>query len=146
VLERVLESEPLLVAGIGRPASGVETVPLSLRDADLAVERVGHEFERRLLAFEDFDLGTLLISEAARDRIGPKVEELRALLLAHPALYAALVAWFEHDMDVGAAAAALHLHANSLRYRLSRVESLLHRSLRQPSTIAALYVVITMPS
>jgi purine catabolism regulator len=141
----IVDGDPGLVAGIGRPADAVATVGHSLRDAELAVERVGHEFERRLLDFEDFDLGTLLISEAPRERIGPKVEELRAVLRAHPRLYDALVAWFEHDMDIAAAARALHLHANSLRYRLARVEKLLGRSLRQPSTIAGLYVVITMP-
>ena len=141
----VVDADPALVAGIGRPAEDVAAVSHSLRDAELAAERVGHEFERRLLEFEDFDLGTLLISEAPRERIAPKVEELRELLRAHPRLYDALVAWFEHDMDVGAAARSLHLHPNSLRYRLARIEKLLGRSLRQPSTIASLYVVITMP-
>jgi DNA-binding PucR family transcriptional regulator len=43
---------------------------------------------------------------------------------------------------VVATAAALHLHPNSLRYRLSRVEKLLDRSLKQPSTIASLYVAM----
>jgi purine catabolism regulator len=141
----IVDGDEALVAGIGRPAPDVATVPHSMRDAELAVERVGHELEQRLLEFEDFDLGTLLISEAPRQRIGPKVEELRALLRAHPLLYEALVAWFEHDLDIGAAAASLHLHANSLRYRLSRIERLIGRSLRKPSTITALYVVITMP-
>jgi sugar diacid utilization regulator len=144
-VRELVERDREVVAGIGRPASGVAAVPDSLRDAELAVERVGHEFEQRLLDFEDFDLGTLLISEAPRERIGPKVDELRAALRAQPLQYEALVAWFEHDMDVSAAAASLHLHPNSLRYRLGRVEHLVGRSLRKPSTIAALYVVITMP-
>jgi purine catabolism regulator len=141
----VIEGKPALVAGIGRPVTSVEEVGHSLRDAELAVERVGHEFERRLLDFEEFDLGTLLISEAPLERIGPKIDELRDVLRSHPRLYEALVAWFEHDMDVGAAAGALHLHPNSVRYRLGRVERLLGRSLRQPSTITALYIVITLP-
>jgi DNA-binding PucR family transcriptional regulator len=142
----IVEGDRKIVAGIGRPAPDVATVRHSLRDAELAVERVGHELEQRLLEFEDFDLGTLLISEAPRERIAPKVEELRAVLRAHPLLYEALVAWFEHDLDIGAAAASLHLHANSLRYRLGRIEQLIGRSLRKPSTITALYVVITMPA
>jgi Purine catabolism regulatory protein-like family/PucR C-terminal helix-turn-helix domain/GGDEF-like domain len=146
VVAPIVDGDEELVAGIGRPAPDVATVPHSMRDAELAVERVGHEFEQRLLEFEDFDLGTLLISEAPRQRIAPKVEELRTLLHAHPLLYEALVAWFEHDLDISAAAASLHLHANSLRYRLSRIERLIGRSLRKPSTITALYVVITMPA
>jgi len=142
----IVEGDRQIVAGIGRPAPDVAIVRHSMRDAELAVARVGHELDQRLLEFEDFDLGTLVISEAARERIAPKVEELRAVLRAHPLLYEALVAWFEHDLDVGAAAASLHLHANSLRYRLGRIEQLIGRSLRKPSTITALYVVITMPA
>ena len=50
------------------------------------------------------------------------------------------IAYFDHDLDVVRTAQALHLHPNSLRYRLARVEKLLGRSLKQPSTIAGLYI------
>ena len=45
-----------------------------------------------------------------------------------------------------AAAAELHLHPNSLRYRLSQIEKLLGRSLKQPSTITALYIAVVAGS
>ena len=44
----------------------------------------------------------------------------------------ALKEFFARDQDVNAAAAALHVHPNTLRYRLGRVEALLGRSLRSP--------------
>lgn len=47
-------------------------------------------------------------------------------------------AYLEHELDVTAAATALHLHPNSLRYRLSRLSDALGRSLRDPTTIATL--------
>ena len=59
-----------------------------------------------------------------------------------PMLWEAVVAYFDHDLDVVRTAAALHLHPNSLRYRLARVEKLLGRSLKQPSTVAGLYIAI----
>ena len=45
-------------------------------------------------------------------------------------------------MDVNATAEAMHVHPNTLRYRLSRVEKLLGRSLRQPATIAELSLAL----
>jgi DNA-binding PucR family transcriptional regulator len=34
------------------------------------------------------------------------------------------------------------MHRNSLRYRLARVEQVLGRSLKQPSTVAAVYIAL----
>ena len=64
------------------------------------------------------------------------------MLDAHPQLRETLVAYFEHDLDVPATAAALHLHPNSLRYRLSRLEELLGGSLKHPATIAELHIAL----
>ena len=128
--------------GIGRPVRSVADVGHSFRDAQLALQRVEFDREPRVLDFEDFELGLLLLAEAPPARIQPKVEEWTQALRARPMLWEAVVAYFEHDLDVVATAGALHLHPNSLRYRLSRVEKLLGRSLKQPSTIASLYVAM----
>ena len=61
----------------------------------------------------------------------------------HPPLHEALVAYFAHDLDVPASAAELHLHPNSLRYRLSRLEELLGCSLKSPATIAELHIALS---
>ena len=41
-----------------------------------------------------------------------------------------LTSWFEHDMHVERAAEALHIHQNTLRYRIARFEELTGTSLR----------------
>jgi len=128
-------------AGLGRPVSDIGDVPRSLRDALLAVERVS---EGRL-AYEDFDLATLLLAEVSPEHIRPRVEELLAPLNATPPLLEALVEYFARDMDVNATAEAMHVHPNTLRYRLGRVEKLLGRSLRQPATIAELTLALHAP-
>lgn len=127
------------VAGLGRAVDGVAAVPDSLRDAQLAME---HAAEGGVVAFEDLDLGTLLLSEAAPERLEPKLEALMSALQGHAPLEAALVAYFDHDLDVVAAAGFLHLHPNSLRYRLGRVEELLGCSLKHPATIADLHLAL----
>jgi purine catabolism regulator len=94
------------------------------------------------LAYEDFDLATLLLSEVPPEHIRPRVEELLAPLKANPPLLEALVEYFARDMDVNATADAMHVHPNTLRYRLARVEKLLGRSLRQPATITELTLAL----
>jgi purine catabolism regulator len=143
-VEALLDATPGAAAGVGRPVTEIAAVPHSLRDAQLALQRIAFHTAPsvRLLAFEDFELGLLLISEAPPERIQPKVEAWTALLRARPMLWEAVVAYFDHDLDVVRTAHALHLHPNSLRYRLARVEKLLGRSLKQPSTIAGLYIAI----
>jgi PucR family transcriptional regulator, purine catabolism regulatory protein len=138
----VSEAFPEVVIGIGRPVRAIVDAHHSLRDAELAADRGGLDPERRLMRFEDFDLGTFLVSEVAPERFAPKVAEILSVLRANPPLHEALCAYFAHDLDIASSAAALHMHRNSLRYRLARTEQLLGRSLKQPSTIAAIYLAL----
>ncbi|WP_028066481.1 PucR family transcriptional regulator [Solirubrobacter soli] len=131
-----------LRAGIGRPVTTIGDVPRSYRDALLAVERV----TEGQLAYEDFDLATLLLAEVPPEHIRPRVDELLAPLKANPPLLEALVEYFARDMDVNATAEAMHVHPNTLRYRLGRVEKLLGRSLRRPATIAELTLALQAPT
>ena len=133
---------PDAVIGVGRPVTAIVDAHHSLRDAELAVDRGGLHPDRRIMHFEDFDLGTFMVSEIPPERLGPKVDEILSVLRANPALHEAIGAYFVHDLDVAAAAASLHMHRNSLRYRLARAEHLLGRSLKQPATIAAVYLAL----
>ncbi len=94
------------------------------------------------MRFEDLDLVTFVVGEVGPQRLDPKVAAPLAVLHGNPALREALLAWFAHDLDIVAAAKALHLHPNSVRYRLSRLEALLGRPLRSPATIADLHIAL----
>jgi purine catabolism regulator len=137
------EAMPAARIGIGRSVSAIAEIHHSLRDAELAV---AHARGGRIVRFEDFDLGTFMVSEVPPDRLGPKVDEILSVLRANPPLHEALKAYFEHDLDIATTAAALHMHRNSLRYRLARAEQLLGRSLKQPSTVAAIYIALVAES
>ena len=136
VLAGLADGLPDVAIGIGRPVKAIVDAHHSLRDAELAVERGG------LTRFEDFDLATFMVSEIPPERLDPKVDEILAVLRANPPLHEALSAYFAHDLDIAATAAALHMHRNSLRYRLARAEQLLGRSLKQPATIAAVHIAL----
>ncbi len=47
-------------------------------------------------------------------------------------------AYLEHDRSIPRTAAALHVHVNTPRYRLSRFEALTGRSLTQTDTLVEL--------
>jgi purine catabolism regulator len=133
-----LEELPDATIGVGRTVAAIADAHHSLRDAELAVAHG----EPGIVRFEDFDLGTFMVSEIPPDRLGPKVDEILSVLRANPPLHEALRAYFAHDLDIATAAASLHMHRNSLRYRLARVEQVLGRSLKQPATVAAVYIAL----
>ena len=76
------------------------------------------------------------------ERLKPKVDELIGTLARHQGLFDTVVAYFGHDLDVMRTSEAMGLHHNSLRYRLGRVEQVLGRSLKDPATIASLYIAL----
>ncbi|GGK92691.1 hypothetical protein GCM10007382_11120 [Salinibacterium xinjiangense] len=51
-----------------------------------------------------------------------------------------LVVYLAHDQDVGRTARYLHVHANTVRYRLHKCEEILETSLHAAATITNLYL------
>jgi purine catabolism regulator len=142
LVEVIMAGEPAIRVGVGRAVHEIGRAGDSFRDAELAVDRVALEPGRRLLSFDDFDLATFAVSEIPAERLAPKVQELMSVLRSHPALHEALLAYFQNDLDIVKTAGVMHLHPNSIRYRLGRIETLTGHSLKQPSTIASLYMAL----
>lgn len=133
-----------LIAALGRPFLLRHGAVESLRDAELAFDHLEHDPRfRRLLRFEDFSLIEWVIADMSADRLRPKIGELLDEIKRNRMLYETLVEYLDADLDVGHAAKALHLHPNSLRYRLGRIEELLGSSLHELSTISSLYLATT---
>jgi purine catabolism regulator len=138
-LRAFLATDESMVCGLGRVFDGVPLVRDSCADARVARTQAalrGTRWQR----YEELDLPTLLVAHVPLERVAPAVHELLAVLDARPAMRETLEAYFAHDLDVTATAQALHLHPNSLRYRLQRLADALGCSLRAPQTIAALHL------
>ena len=144
-VREMTDADSSLQVGIGRETLALAEIRESFRDARQAVDQIrrGGAMAERVVEFDSLDLRTILVASAAEDRIRPKLEETLAELREHPHLYEALVAYFELEMDVAAAADRLFLHTNSLRYRLNRIEDLLGKSLKNPATIANLHLALS---
>ncbi|MCD6727908.1 MAG: PucR family transcriptional regulator ligand-binding domain-containing protein [Solirubrobacteraceae bacterium] len=129
--------------GVGRVAAELAELPSSAADAHVA-SRLARERGLRVQRFEDLDLPTLVVGHVAIDRVAPAVDEILSVINARPSVREGLDAWFASDLDVAAAAAALRLHPNSLRYRLQRLADGLGLPLRAPGTIVTLYLALAL--
>lgn len=144
-LESLSLRDSTVLIGVGRTVEALADVSQAYLDARQAVYSLGciQEPEGRVLGFEALDLGSLLISGTPEDRVRPKLDQILGVLRENPPLREALVTFFDNEMDVARSAESLFLHPNSLRYRLRRIEELLGRSLKDPSTITSLYIALT---
>jgi purine catabolism regulator len=142
--ERVSSLGPTLWIGVGRRVSEALEVRQSYADAVLAVgaRTRGPRQWDSVIRYDDLDIGTVLVHEVPLERLAPKIEQWLAQLRENPLAHEALVAYLRYDLDVGRTARALHLHPNSVRYRLARAEELLGVHLRSSETIVALHVAL----
>jgi purine catabolism regulator len=131
-------------AALGRAVEAPSRLVESRGDALLALaflDRTGGA-PGRVLRFEDFELIDALLSAVDPAGLRARVDLVLEPLRDHPQLLESLAAYLDADQNVNAAAVALHVHPNSLRYRLGRVEELLGRSVRSPTTLADLHIAL----
>ncbi|TIC80046.1 PucR family transcriptional regulator [Nocardioides sp. GY 10127] len=140
-LLRLLASRDGMRVGLGRATTSISCIRRSATDARLCVRQAGAEVS--LVRYDDLDLVTTLMNEVPLDRIGPKLAEWRAVLESHPTLRETLACFLESDLDVGRTAESLHLHPNSVRYRLAKCEEVLQVQLRRSATIVALHLALS---
>ncbi|MFA4929544.1 MAG: PucR family transcriptional regulator [Patulibacter sp.] len=123
--------------GVSRTLTSLADAPRALDDACLAFEQLRPLTADggRIVHFSDLDnLGTLI------GQVRDPVELRRAASLldplrGHDHLLTTLRSWIVADANNGATALELHLHRNTLRYRLNRIEELLALTLSSPRAI-----------
>ncbi|MEU3089917.1 CdaR family transcriptional regulator [Streptomyces massasporeus] len=130
-------------AGIGEPAASVGGLHDSYQDACDAL-RLGARVDggRTVHAIGDLRVHQLLaaVSQSARTRL----LDLTAAPLRDqpdwPALRDTITAWCESGFSLVRASAALHIHRNTVVYRMNKIEQLTGRPLREHRTAMALYL------
>lgn len=120
------EAAPTLAFGIGLERDGLRGARQSVADAQLAAGALagGSGF----LAFADGWLAALVV--ASREQLAPLLEPLVAVAAANPHLADAVDAYSRAGCSIAAAARQLHLHPNSVTYRLDRWRQLTGADLR----------------
>ena len=131
-------------AAVGRPVRQPGGLLESRGDALLALDflqRMGAA-PGRVLCFEEFEFIDALLAAADPAQLRGRTRLVLDPLRAHPQLFETLVTYVAADLNVNEAAERLHIHPNSLRYRLSRVEEVIGRPVRSVATVVDLYVAL----
>jgi sugar diacid utilization regulator len=137
------ESAPGVLVGVGRQVEAVGDVPTSFHDAQLALQTMRRSGRSTgLMSYEDFDFATRLFSDVGFSRMTRWAHDFLEPLLEREPLLEGLRRFFLHDQNMNAAAEALNIHHNSLRYRLSKVEELLQVNLRQPAAVSSVFLAL----
>lgn len=146
--QAALPQELPAVAGISRPFKPGGPVPAARREAQWAVTRAV-EAGRRLVRYGDDRTGRWLTTQTA---------DLRALVAdvlgaaadydcAHGAdLIPTVRTWLEHDKKTEQAAQVLHIHPNTLLYRVRRFEQITGRSLASTEGLAEVWLALRTAS
>ncbi|WP_236654245.1 PucR family transcriptional regulator [Streptacidiphilus anmyonensis] len=133
-------SPPVLVRGaVGEVTPALSGAAASRREADRILDAmVSGRVDAQVADLTQVRAQVLLAETLGLLADAPTVRDPRlTALLAHDAehgghLAASVLAWLDAIGDVRAAAAALHIHPNTLRYRVRRAEQLTSLDLSRP--------------
>lgn len=128
---------------VGEPGTGVPGMHDSCRDAAAAL-RIGVAVDRgaTVLTVADLRIPQLVALAVRQERARYTTGVLGTLRDRDdwPALRDTLVAWVEGGLNLVRSAERLHVHRNTLLYRLNKIEQLSGRSPREPRSAIALYL------
>jgi sugar diacid utilization regulator len=95
-----------------------------------------------LTPFAEVGFINFVLAQVPAETFAAKVAEILASLPEGISFEETLISYLLHGMDIVSTARAMHLHPNSIRYRLARVEEHLERSLADPETITLLFLAL----
>ncbi|MFE2433024.1 PucR family transcriptional regulator [Streptomyces sp. NPDC059373] len=135
---------PGVIAGMSRPFSPGDSLRIARREALWALSKAD-ESGRPLVAYGDDATGRWLPDDPAV--LNALVEQVIGGVLRYDAghdsrLLVSVRTWMERDRRTEAAAAALHIHPNTLAYRLRRFSELTGRDLSSTGAFAEVWLAL----
>jgi sugar diacid utilization regulator len=130
--------------GISEQYTKLDQTPNGLRQARLAYLAAAPS-PHSLVRYEDVPIAVLLAT--APDAAASVANRILGPVLALPEsecdnILSTLRMWFAEEGATSVAAEKMHVHRNTVRYRLRRLEELTGRSLGQPTGLAELYLAL----
>lgn len=143
-LQTMLTERAVGRVGIGSPFGGLADAANGLRQAELACAAT-EPGSREVVRYSDALIPVLLVGspETAMTLAGAVLGPLLALPdHDRDILLDTVRAWFTHDGEVSAIAAALFCHRNTVRFRLNRVAELTGRRLTAPHAATEIHLAL----
>ena len=130
--------------GVSEPYASLDQTPTALRQARTACAAATPQ-GREVVRYDEHPVAVLLAG--APELAGNVTQAILGPVLALPPadrdlLLETLRAWFAEDGSATAAAARLHVHRNTVHYRLRRVEGLTGLSLARPTAVGQLHLAL----
>lgn len=130
--------------GIGGLYLGIEGMQTSFREADTAL-RIGMKLEEEGKAYFVDDLGLYVVfGSVGTEKQIALSKRLLAPLLKEPDLLKTLRAYFDQNLNLTKAAGTLHIHRNTLIYRLGKIKELLGLDPEQFDDAVQLKLALTL--
>lgn len=146
-LEQQREHYPAFSGGLGRVAHKLQEVPAAYREAQKALE-IGQRLfnDKQIHSFASLGVYRLLFQLDGHEELAQFYQETLGPLLNADArdtsFIETLEGFFRCNGNLSETARAMHLHRNSLLYRLGRIEEILGRSLEDPEFRLSLQVAL----
>lgn len=128
------------VHGASSAFHDLTAAPAALRQAQMSLStstRTGEFTPFHRVGFIDFILGSVP-EVTLRDRAADVLGEISS----NETQLETLIEYLRNGLDIQQTGRVMHLHPNSIRYRLSRVEEQLGRSINDPETITLLFLTL----
>jgi len=137
-----------MLVGASDPFTPLAQVPGAVREAETAIgiaRRWASVVPRPELIgpvrIDHIDLATWLLSHVDQKQLQQRVARTLAPL-QQPALLDTLITYIAAGQNIAVTAAALFVHPNTVRYRLSRIEEVIGASIEAGSTITNLVLAL----
>ncbi|MCW2794325.1 MAG: hypothetical protein JWO76_3423 [Nocardioides sp.] len=133
-----------LAVGVGQPTGGVAGLSRSRREAEIACVHArrtgpGTTVDQASLALVDW-----MVLQFGIEQLAPRAAQVLEPLSGQQELLETLGVYLRQNMNASETARHMHLHKNSLGYRLRRIEQELGRDLRDPRDLAEIQVALTV--
>ena len=145
-----------LTVGTSAPFGALADTPGAFREAETALEiarsrarsfaaEAGPAIATEIVRLDEVDLATWLLSQVdgrqMMTRIRPILQELRGA----DTLHATLVTYLALDQNISATAQAMFVHANTIRYRLGKIEEMFGEPVTSAAFVTNLYLCLQSP-